>query len=228
MNHSSATGLGSHGCLCFVICTASMNSPVLQALEERRTTNLYDASHSIDDAQIHELVRLATKAPTSFNLQNWRFIAVRTPDAKARLRALAWDQAKVTDASVTFIVCGQLADHSVLPERLAPAVEAGFIPPALLAVLEGAAKGLYAGQPQLQHDEAIRSATFGASALMMAAQAMGWGSTPMIGFDGPAVAQAFGLADNEVPALLVAVGAALPENWPQKPRRPVEQVLELV
>ena len=99
MNHSSVTGLGSHGCLCFVICTASMNSPVLLALEARRTTNLYDASHSIDDAQIHELVRLATKAPTSFNLQNWRFIAVRTPGAKARLRAMA-TRARTISASV--------------------------------------------------------------------------------------------------------------------------------
>lgn len=204
-----------------------MTHPVLQALEERRTANLYDPSHRIDDAQIQELVRLATKAPTSFNLQNWRFIAVRTPEAKARLRPLAWDQPKVTDAAVTFIVCGQMADADVLPERLAPSVQAGFMPAAVLDMLHGAARGLYAGQPQLQRDEAIRSATFGASALMQAAQAMGWGSTPMIGFDAAAVAQAFGLAADEVPALLVAVGAALPENWPQKPRRPVAQVLEL-
>lgn len=204
-----------------------MTHPVLQALEERRTANLYDPSHRIDDAQIQELVRLATKAPTSFNLQNWRFIAVRTPEAKARLRPLAWDQPKITDAAVTFIVCGQLADPAVLPDRLAPSVQAGFMPAAVLDMLHGAAQGLYAGQPQLQRDEAIRSATFGASALMQAAQAMGWGSTPMIGFDAAAVAQAFGLAADEVPALLVAVGAALPANWPQKPRRPVAQVLEL-
>ena len=86
-------------------------NPILQAIEERRTTNLFDPARGIDDERIEELVRLATTAPTSFNLQNWRFVAVRTPERKARLRALAWDQAKVSEAAVTFIVCGQLADH---------------------------------------------------------------------------------------------------------------------
>lgn len=84
-----------------------MSTEIISAIEERRTTVLFDPSHSLSDEQIGELIRLATKAPTSFNLQNWRFIAVRTPDAKARLRKVAWDQAKITEAAVTFIVCGQ-------------------------------------------------------------------------------------------------------------------------
>lgn len=200
----------------------------LQILEARRTTNLFDAACGIADAQIHELVRLATMAPTSFNLQNWRFIAVRTPQAKSRLRQLAWDQAKVTDAAVTFIVVGQLADHRLLAERLAPAVAAGFMPAALVPAWEGAAKGLYLDQPQRQRDEAIRTATFGAGTLIHAAHAMGLGAAPMIGFDAQAVAEAFGLASDEVPVLLLAVGHAAPENWPRKPRRPLSQVLTLV
>ncbi|MET1115935.1 MAG: nitroreductase family protein [Comamonas sp.] len=204
-----------------------MSHPVLDAIDARRTTNLFDPAQTISDAQIQELVRLATKAPTSFNLQNWRFVAVRTPEAKARLRQVAWDQAKVTDAAVTFIVCGLLADPSVLPDRLAPSVDAGFMPEAMVPGWEGAARSLYFEQPQRQRDEAVRTATFGASTLMLAAQAMGWGSAPMIGFDAEAVVREFALATNEVPALLVAVGTALPQNWPQKPRRPLEQVLEL-
>ena len=75
----------------------------------------YDRAVTLSDDQIHELVRIATTAPTSFHMQNWRFIAVRTPEAKARLRPIAWDQPMVTDAAVTFIICGQLADPSVIP-----------------------------------------------------------------------------------------------------------------
>jgi len=200
----------------------------IQAIEDRRTTNLFDASHSLNDAQIHELIRLATKAPTSFNLQNWRFIAVRTPDAKARLRKLAWDQAKVTDAAVTFIVCGQLPNAETLPDRLAPSVDAGFMPAAMVPGWQGAAASLYFGQPQRQRDEAIRSAALGAGTLMYAAQAMNLGSAPMIGFDAEAVSREFELLADEVPVLLVAVGVATPENWPQKPRRPLPQVLQIV
>jgi Nitroreductase family len=68
---------------------------------------------------------------------------------------------------------------------------------------------------------AIRSATFGASGLIHAAQAMGLGTTPMIGFDPVGVSREFSLSDNEVPAPLVAVGYPTEANWPQKPRRPV-------
>ena len=77
-----------------------MTNAVLDAIENRRTTNIYDSSRNISDEQISELVRLATRAPTAFHLQNWRFIAVRTPEAKARLRKLAFDQPKVTEAAV--------------------------------------------------------------------------------------------------------------------------------
>ena len=79
-----------------------------------------------------------------------------------------------------------------------------------------------------QRDEAIRTATFGASGLIHAAQALGYGTTPMIGFDPAGVSREFNLGENEVPALLVAVGYATPENWPQKPRRPVADILGLV
>lgn len=204
-----------------------MTHPIITAIDERRTTVLFDSTRSLEDAQIHELVRLATRAPTSFNLQNWRFIAVRTAEAKARLRAIAWDQVKITDAAVTFIICGQLADEQTLPDRLAPMVEAGLMPEAMVAGWVKAAAGLYADQPWRQRDEAVRTATFGAATLIFAAHAMGLGAGPMIGFDQDAVASEFGLAPNEIPVMLLSVGFATSENWPQKPRRPMGEVLTL-
>lgn len=205
-----------------------MNNQIIEAIEERHTTVLFDPSRSISDEQINELVRLATKAPTSFNLQNWRFIAVRTPEAKVRLRKIAWDQAKITEAAVTFIVCGQLADHRVMADRLEPSVKAEIMPTTMVPGWEAAAKTLYFEQPQRSRDEAIRTATFGATTLIYAAHAMGLGAGPMIGFDAEAVHREFDLAPDEIPAMLLAVGYATPQNWPQKPRRPLSEVLQLV
>ncbi|MBA3589131.1 nitroreductase family protein [Methylibium sp.] len=205
-----------------------MTHPIITAIEERRTTVLFDPSRDISDEQITELVHLATKAPTSFNLQNWRFIAVRTSDAKARLRAVAWDQAKITESSVTFIICGQMADEHTLPERLAPAVEAGIMPAQMVDGWEAGAGSLYNEQAWRQRDEAVRTATFGAATLIFAAHAMGLGSGPMIGFDPEAVAREFTLASDEIPVMLLSIGYGTPENWPQKPRRPLSQVLSFV
>lgn len=205
-----------------------MTNVVIECILSRSASKYYDRAATLSDDQIRELVRIGTTAPTSFHLQNWRFIAVRTPEAKARLSPIGWHQPAITDAAVTFIVCGQLADSSVIPERLAPVVEAGVMPATMVPDWEIPARDLYMKYPQRQRDEAVRTASFGAAAMMYAAHSLGLGSTPMIGFDADAVHREFELAENEVPVLLLSIGAKRPGNWPQKPRRPVSEVLDLV
>ncbi|MFC0402150.1 nitroreductase family protein [Paraburkholderia rhizosphaerae] len=205
-----------------------MTNAVIECILSRTAAKYYDPSATLSDDEIRDLVRIGTTAPTSFHLQNWRFIAVRTPEAKARLLPIAWNQPSITDAAVTFIVCGQLADSSVIPDRLAPLVKAGVMPAAMVPEWEIPARDLYMAYPQRQRDEAVRTATFGAAAMIYAARSLGMGSTPMIGFDAEAVHREFGLGENEVPVLLLAVGPERPGNWAQKPRRPVAEVLDLV
>jgi nitroreductase len=203
----------------------TMSNVVIECILGRRATKYYDSAVTLSDDRIRELVRIGTTAPTSFHLQNWRFIAVRTPEAKARLSPIAWNQPAITEAAVTFIVCGQLADSSVIPDRLSPVVEAGIMPANLVPDWEIPASGLYQDFPQRQRDEAVRTATFGAAAMVYVARSWGLGSTPMIGFDDKAVHREFGLAEDEVPVMLLSVGAERPGNWPQKPRLPVADVL---
>jgi nitroreductase len=205
-----------------------MTNPVIECILSRSASKYYDPAATLSDEQIRELVRIGTSAPTSFHLQNWRFIAVRSPEAKARLRPIAWDQPATSEAAVTFIVCGQLVETSVIPERLAPLVEAGVMPATMVPEWEIPARNLYMAYPQRRRDEAVRTATFGAAAMIYAARSMGLGSTPMIGFDDEAVHREFGLAEDEVPVMLLSVGPERPGNWAQKPRMPVSDVLELV
>jgi nitroreductase len=204
----------------------TMTNAVIECILSRSAAKYYDPSAILSDDKIRELVRIGTSAPTSFHLQNWRFIALRTPEAKARLHPIAWHQPAIIEAAVTFIVCGQLADSSVIPGRLAPLVEAGIMPAKMVPDWEIPARDLYMEYPQRQRDEAVRTGTFGAAAMIYAARSLGLGSTPMIGFDAEAVAREFALAEHEVPVMLLSVGAVRPGNWPQKPRRPVDDVLE--
>lgn len=199
----------------------------ISIIEQRVSANAFDVSHRMTDADIEQLVGLATRAPTAYNLQNWRFIAVRTPEQKARLRGIAYNQAKITDAAITFIICGILPDHNVLPNRLLPFHEAGFMSAPMISGWQEGARLQYE-DPQMARNEAIRSASFGAATLMLAAEALGFASGPMVGFDAKALVQAFGLAADEIPALLISVGRAAPGNWPQKPRRPLAEVLEIL
>ena len=206
----------------------TMTNPVIECILSRSAAKYYDPAATLSDDQIRELVRIGTTAPTSFHLQNWRFIAVRTPEAKARLRTIAWDQPAITEAAVTFIVCGQLVETSVIPERLAPLVKVGVMPATMVPEWEIPARDLYMAYPQRRRDEAVRTATFGAAAMITVATSWGLGSTPMIGFNAEAVHREFGLGPDEIPVMLLAIGAERAGNWLQKPTRPVTEVLDFI
>ena len=91
-----------------------MHKPIQVLIETRASTNHYDPNRHLSDKEIADLVGLATRAPSAYNFQNWKFIAVRSPEAKARLKTVCYGQQKVADASVTFIICGTLAAHEGL------------------------------------------------------------------------------------------------------------------
>ena len=88
---------------------------VFSAINSRTSANNFDPTHVMTQAEITELAQLANQTPTSFNQQNWRLVAVNTPAAKARLKAAAYNQPKVGDAAVTFVLVGKVGGHKDLP-----------------------------------------------------------------------------------------------------------------
>jgi nitroreductase len=198
---------------------------VSASIKARTSASSYDPSRQISEAEIDELIELATQAPSAFNLQNWRFIAVRSAEGKARLLPLAFGQPKIIEAAVTFIICGTLEEHLTLPAALAPTRDAGIIDEATYNGWVGAAQNMYGASETTQRDEAIRPGALAAMTLMLAAQEKGLVSCPMIGFNPAAVADAFRLKATDVPVMMVTVGYPGPANWPKKPRKPVDDVL---
>lgn len=201
---------------------------VHQAITRRVSANHFDTTRPLSEEQIHELARLAALSPSAFNLQNSRLIAVRDPATKERLKAVAFGQQKVADAAVTFVVVGTLNAHRSLATMLQPSVDAQILTEDVSKTWVGTAAYLHEGNPQLQRDEAFRSASLLAMTLMLAAEEMGLVTGPMSGFDPKGVAEVFGLTPDDVPVMLVTVGYAAPGNWPQKPRKPQSELLRIV
>ncbi len=204
-----------------------MNS-ILEAIESRISVNHFRPDVAMDDAIVQALISYATRAPSAYNLQNWRFIAVRSAEAKERLRAVAYRQQKIVEASVVFIVCGTLSAHEQFQQVIQPSVDQGVMEQSLADRWVAQIKAIHTDNPGMQRDEAVRSASLAAMTLMLAAKGMGLASCPMVGFDPKGVAKEFGLKDTDVPVILVAVGHEADGNWPQKPRRPLHEVLEIV
>jgi nitroreductase len=198
---------------------------VFSTINGRTSANNFDPEHVMSPAEIAELAQFANQTPTSFNQQNWRLVAVNTPAAKSRLKATAFNQPKVGDAAVTFVVVGKVGGHKDLPTLIQPMLDGGHITQAAYDGWIKMANGMYDGKELFQRDEAIRSAAMAAMTLMYAAQGKGLVSGAMIGFDSAAVSAECKLASDEIPVMLLAVGRPAPGNWPRKVRRDVRDVL---
>jgi nitroreductase len=197
----------------------------IATIHERISTNQYDPSKTMTEDEIRQIIADATEAPSSYNIQHWRFVAVTDPARKQTLRQASYDQPKVSEAAATIIVLGDLRAHERLAEIYQPMVDAGIVDKAAQEMIVQRASGTYASNPQFAHDEAIRSGALAAMTLMIAAQARGYFTGPMIGFDPQAVKKAFHIAERYLPVMLVTVGHPAPGNWPRKPRLAVNEVL---
>lgn len=192
----------------------------LQAIEQRRAVKHYDADHEFTEEQIEQLLGAAVLSPTSFNIQNWRFVLVRDPALRKRVRAAAWDQAQVTDASLLIVMTADLKSWAKQPQRYwreAPEEVANMMVPMI--------GQFYEGKEQLQRDEAMRSVGIAAQTIMLTAKAMGYDSCPMIGFDPEQVAELIHLPDDHVVGMLIVVGKAAQPARPRGGQLPLDEVV---
>lgn len=193
---------------------------VSHAIASRRAVKAFDPNHVISAAEIEQLLALALLSPTAFNIQNWRFVLVRNPELRRQVRAAAWDQAQVTDASLLVVLTADLKAWEKEPARYwrnAPQAVQDYLLPAM--------QHYYQGKEQVQRDEAMRSCGIAAMALMLAAQEMGYESCPMDGFDFDAVGKLIALPEDHTVAMFVAIGMGLEEARPRGGQLALEEVV---
>ena len=196
------------------------NLTALEAIETRRSVKHFDPAHRMTEEEIARLIALAKLAPTSFNMQNYRFVIVSDPELRREIRAFAWDQAQVTDASLLVILCADLTAHANDPQRYW-----AHAPQEVQDILVPALPQFYEGKPTLIRDEAIRSTGFAGMTLMLAARGMGYDSCPMIGFDAEAVAKLIRLPDDHALSFILAIGKQAKPVWPRGERLPDSEVI---
>lgn len=190
-----------------------------EAIRTRRAVKGYDPSHRLSAEEERQLFELVLLAPTAFNIQHWRFVVLKDPELRKQVRAKAWDQPQVTDASLLVVVCGNLDAWKDAPRYWegAPQQAQDMLIPAIDAY--------YRDKPRVQRDEVMRSAGIAAQTLMLAATAMGLQSCPMDGFDFDAVGKLIGLPDDHAIAMFVAVGKGTKQPWPRPGQLSYEEVV---
>ncbi|MDH3794246.1 MAG: nitroreductase family protein [Nitrosopumilus sp.] len=190
------------------------------AIKERRSVKHYDTNHKLTDDEVNQLLSLAVLSPTSFNIQNWRFVVVKESEIRKQIRAAAWDQTQVTDSSLLIVICADLKSWKDNPGQYwknAPKEAQDFLVPAI--------GPFYEGKEQLQRDEAMRSCGIAAQTIMLAAKSMGYDSNPMIGFDPQKVAEIINLPKDHVISMLMVIGKQTKPAMPRGGQLPLDNVV---
>lgn len=193
---------------------------IFNAIEQRRSVRAYDSTHRMSEDEVNRLISLTMLSPTAFNIQHWRWVRVSDTSLREQIKAVAWNQAQITDASELFVLCADVQAWQKDTSRYW--VNA---PEAVRDFMVGAIDQYYRGREQVQRDEAMRSGGIVAQTMMLAAKGMGYDTCPMDGFDFDAVAKLIQLPADHAIVMMIAVGKGLEAARPRAGQLPIEQVL---
>lgn len=191
-----------------------------EAIEKRRAVKHFDPNYIITKQEIDKILSAAILSPTSYNIQNWRFVVVTDKETKARLRQASWNQAQVADASVVLVLCADLLAWKKDPARYwknAAKATRDYLVPAITEA--------YEGKDQFQRDEAIRSCSMAAQTIMLATKAMNYDSCPMIGFVPEQVAKIINLPPDHIIVMMITIGKTIKPANPRGGQLALDEVM---
>ena len=192
-----------------------------EAIYKRRAIKHFDPEHRLTQEEETKLLEAAIQSPTSFNIQHWRFVIVRDPELRRKIRTeFGNDQAQMTDASLLIILTADVDAWKKEPGRYWKNA-----PQEVADLLVNWMGPFHKGRQWLQRDEAQRSIGMALQTIMLSAKAMGYDSCPMIGFDIEKVAELINLPDDHVMGAMVAIGKGTKDTWPKPGQLPLDEVV---
>ena len=168
---------------------------LLERLKWRYATKKMDATRKVPAEKVERIIEAARLAPTSSGLQPFEIFVVTNPEVREKIKAIAWNQAQVTDGSHLLVFAAwdnYTADRINAMFDLTNAVR-GFKNEGW----ENYRAMLLNSYPQrdaeVNYAHAARQAYIGLGAALIAAAHEEVDSVPMEGFDPAALDEILGL-----------------------------------
>ncbi|PFG14206.1 nitroreductase family protein [Bacillus sp. es.036] len=194
----------------------------------RRSIRHYDSSVKITKEEMTEILTEATLAPSSVNLQPWRFVVIDSEEGKTTLAPLAkFNQSQVETSAAVIAVFVDMNSLDYADEIYDTAVQKGYMPAEVRDQQLPAIKGLLEGMSNEQFREMnIIDGGLVSMQLMLAARAHGYDTNPIGGYEKEQIAEAYGMdKERYYPVMLISIGKAANEGY-KSVRLPVESITE--
>src|SRR5262249_27553436 len=159
-------------------------------LLDRRATSHFKPG-PVPDEYVEAILQFGAQAPSGYNLQPWRFVAVRSKENRERLQKAAYNQEKIREAPVVIIAFAiREGVKNDIDASFQEGVRRGFGKAETIPkIKQQASDFLEHGIPQpiwLNRHTMIAFTT-----MMLVAETYGLDTAPMEGFDPEAVKRAF-------------------------------------
>ena len=175
----------------------------------RRSVKVFDKDYKIDREEMFEIIGEATKAPSSVNMQPWRFAVVESEEGKDILRPLIRFNVRQNDTSSAMIVIfGDMKCYEKAEDIYSRAVNEGLMPQDVKEQLMGMFMPAYKNFSRQKMNDVVKiDGSLAAMQLMLVARAHGYETNPIGGFEEDQIAEALGFdSERYVPVMIVAIG----------------------
>ena len=193
--------------------------------KERRSVRQYDGEYVMTEEEIREILEIAIQAPSSSNLQPWRFLVIQDKQTQQELLPIANNQQQVVDASAVIAVLADIEGYKNAEKIYGELVNKGIMKneikePYVASILHN--YGNFSAEKALS--VAMIDGGLVSMQIMLAAKAKGYDTVPMGGFDEAKFVDAFNVPENFKPVMLISIGKGTKAGF-EKVRLPLDDVL---
>ena len=208
---------------------------LIEKLNWRYATKKMDPSKAVSEDKVERIIEAARLAPTSSGLQPFEVIVVTDPDVRAKIQAIAWNQAQVTDGSHLLVFA---AWDNYTTDRINHMFdlvneERGFRNEGWEAYRQKLLAAYPDRYAEVNFEHAARQAYIAFGMAVAQAAFEGVDSTPMEGFDPAELDKILGLREKGLRSVtILPLGYRQPDgDWLvdlKKVRRPLDQFVSRV
>lgn len=188
-----------------------LNNDFSNIVFNRKSIRVYDETVKISHEEMLQMIQEATTAPSSVNLQPWRFVVIESDEQKEILKPLIRFNTRQNDTSSAMIlIFGDMECYKLGEEIYDQAVQEGKMPADVRDQQLAAIIPYYKNFTKSQMNDVVKiDSSLAIMQLMLVAREHGYDTNPIGGFEADKLAEAFKLdAERYVPVMVLSIGKA--------------------
>jgi nitroreductase len=183
----------------------------INAIKKRQSVKVYDPSFKISQDDLKDILTLASRSPSSWNLQPWRFVIVQDPSLKIQLKPhVLFNVSQLETSSALILVLNDLHRYDVFKTINQQDLDAGLVTQEFFNQRQAKAEQAKVTRTK---DALAREGLFDCGLvtqnILSIATAKGYDTCVMGGFDRDQFMKTLNLdTDRYLPVVLISIGKA--------------------